>query len=234
MNASILRVAALALVLGALAAPACAQAPAPTHPGLVYAVLGGTRVTSVARDAFSPEEAIMVTSNHDPSTQRRMEQRSGFRLVQAMAALLVLALLLAPSARAGIRDEKPNLIGGELLGRGLLLTLNYERFVSNQFGFGAGLMAIGGSGGMVAIVPLYLSALTGDQHSLYTSGGITILSGGGSVEDFESEIVFQVSLGYHYHSRGGFFVRPLFAYMAPTDDPGDFIVWPGLTIGGSF
>ena len=60
------------------------------------------------------------------------------------AFLLGLALVLvAPVtvSAAGVREEHPNLVGGELLGRGFALTLNYERFLNNHFGLGGGVMA---------------------------------------------------------------------------------------------
>jgi hypothetical protein len=152
--------------------------------------------------------------------------------------LITVATLLLASwtiAGAGVRDEHPNLIGGELGGRGLVLTLNYERFVTNQFGLGGGFMAIGLVGGTVAIMPLYASFVPGDVHSLYLSAGLTFVGGGGAVHDFESTWLMQYSVGYQFQSRGGFFVRPLFTYMVPTQGgEEEFIIWPGLTIGGSF
>lgn len=138
-------------------------------------------------------------------------------------------------AAAGVRDQRPNLIGGEVGGRGIVLTLNYERFFNNQFGLGGGFMAIGASGGTVAIMPLYASFVTGDIHSLYLSAGAAFVGGGGSAQDFESTWLMQGSVGYHYQSPRGFFVRPLFTYMVPTEGGSDeFLIWPGLTIGGSF
>ena len=153
-----------------------------------------------------------------------------------VAATTLGMLALAGAATPGVRDEHPNLIGGELGGRGIVITLNYERFLTNQFGLGGGFMMIGTSGDMVTIIPLYASLLTGDIHSLYLSAGATLVGGGGSVEDYESTWLAQGSVGYQYHSTAGFFVRPFFTYMVPTE-PGttnDFLIWPGLTIGGSF
>ena len=155
----------------------------------------------------------------------------------ALAVVVVLGILSGPGlATAGIRDEKPNLIGGELLGRGLAITLNYERFLTNHLGFGGGLMSIGGSGGSVTVLPLYASLVPGDVHSLYLSAGATFVGGGGSFQDYESTWLLNGALGYQFQSRGGFFVRPLFTYMVPTDrGTGDeFLIWPGMTIGGSF
>jgi hypothetical protein len=157
---------------------------------------------------------------------------------RADRALLALAsILLTPLAAAaeGVREDHPNLIGGELLGRGFALTLNYERFVNNHFGLGGGVMAIGTGEGMVSIVPLYASFLTGNTHSLYVSAGGAFVGGGGSVHEYESTWIMQGSVGYHFQSDGGFFVRPLFTFNQATQGSGgDFLVWPGITIGGSF
>ena len=149
----------------------------------------------------------------------------------------VLSLCALPSvATPGVRDERPNLIGGELGGRGLLFTLNYERFLSNEIGLGAGVMAVKVSGGGITVIPLYVSFVPGNTHSPYLSGGATLLSGGGDFEDWESTWLVHFSFGYQYHSSSGFFVRPFFTYLRPTDQgTGDeYLIWPGLTIGGSF
>ena len=154
------------------------------------------------------------------------------------ALFLALALMLfAPLTgwAAGVREDHPNLVGGELMGRGFALTLNYERFLNNHFGLGGGVMGIGGNGGMVGIVPLYASFLTGNVHSLYLSAGGAFLGGGGSLQDYESTWIMQGSVGYHFQSAGGFFVRPLFTFnQATSGSGGGFLIWPGLTIGGSF
>ena len=158
--------------------------------------------------------------------------KSSFGRVGILLALLCIAPQIA--AAAGVREERPNLIGGEVLGRGLVLTVNYERFLTNQFGVGAGFMVVGSSGSLVGVVPLYVSYLTGNTHSLYLGAGTTFLSEGGSVQDFESAWLLHGSIGYHYHSAGGFFVRPLFTFMVDTSGSEEFLIWPGITIGGSF
>ena len=147
--------------------------------------------------------------------------------------LLAGALMLgAPNASAQVREQKPNLVGGELLGRGGLLTANYERFFNNKFGIGAGFMGVGASGGFVGIIPLYGSLTLGDEHALYLAGGTSIVFGDGTIDDdFHSEALITASFGYQFQSYGGFFVRLLFTFFFNDDD---FLFWPGITIGGSF
>jgi hypothetical protein len=158
--------------------------------------------------------------------------------VARIAALLGLAaILLAPPtvAAEGVRERHPNLVGGELMGRGFVLTVNYERFLTNHFGLGGGVMAIGTTESVVGIMPLYASFLAGNTHSLYLSAGGAFLGGGGSVQDYESTWIMQGSVGYQFQSEGGFFVRPLFTFNKATEGSGGgFLVWPGITIGGSF
>jgi len=145
--------------------------------------------------------------------------------------LMLLSAQIAPAA--GVREIHPNLIGGEVLGRGFAVTANYERFLSNHFGLGAGFMMIGYSGGVVGVVPLYASYLSGNNHSLYLGAGACFVSEGGSVEDYEDTWVLQGSIGYHFQSSSGFFVRPIFTLNQETGQ-GEFLIWPGVTIGGSF
>ena len=146
---------------------------------------------------------------------------------------LVLTAGAAGVAAAQVREQRPNLVGGELLGRGIALTLNYERFLTNEFGVGAGIMAFGTNDDFVGIIPVYASAALGDVHALYLSLGTTVFVGTGSVDDDfdDSEAVGSFAIGYQFQSEGGFFVRPLFTTLF---DSGTYFVWPGITIGGSF
>jgi hypothetical protein len=103
---------------------------------------------------------------------------------QFILVATAVSLFALPSvATSGVRDERPNLIGGELGGRGLLFTLNYERFITNHFGLGVGVMAIKVSDGGVTIIPVYASFVSGNTHSPYLSVGTTMLSGGGDIQD---------------------------------------------------
>jgi len=154
----------------------------------------------------------------------------------ALVAAVVSSFAFPQAATSGVRDERQNLIGGELGGRGLLLTLNYERFVSNEVGLGFGVMAVKTSGEGIVMLPLYVSFLPGDAHSPYLSAGATLLGGTGDFQNWEDTWLVHLSFGYQYQSSGGFFVRPFFSYVRPTEQgAGDeYLVWPGLTIGGSF
>jgi hypothetical protein len=193
------------------------------------AAAANRKVAMAALSTILPTVFPSASPKH-PNASRRMHVRA--------AGLLVVALsLLGPltAHAAGVREDHPNLVGGELMGRGFVLTLNYERYLNNHVGLGGGVMAIGTDAGMVGIMPLYVSILTGNVHSLYLSAGGALLGGGGDIHDYESTWIMQASLGYQYQSPGGFFVRPLFTFNQATQGSGGgFLVWPGLTIGGSF
>jgi len=148
-------------------------------------------------------------------------------------ACLLALMILSPSivSAAGVREDRPNLIGGEVLGRGFALTANYERFLNNHFGLGAGFMMIGTSGTAIGVVPVYASYLSGDMHSLYLSAGTAFFTGSGGSEGGR---ILQGSIGYHFQSPSGFFVRPLFTSNMDRTGSGEFLIWPGVTIGGSF
>ena len=154
-------------------------------------------------------------------------------LTRAPFLLALLLILLSPgiAPAAGVREDRPNLIGGEILGRGFALTVNYERFLNNQFGLGAGFMMIGTSGNAIGVVPVYASYLSGDMHSLYLSAGTAFFTGSGGSEGGR---ILQGSIGYHFQSPSGFFVRPLFTVNMDRTGSGELLIWPGVTIGGSF
>jgi hypothetical protein len=151
-------------------------------------------------------------------------------------SMLFFLALLCTRVEAGVRDDRPNLVGGEIMGRGVVLTLNYERFLNNSVGLGFGFMGIGSSDGSAILAPIYAALVSGDVHSMYLSTGLTFLGGGGSVNDWERTLLLTLSAGYQFHSTNGFFVRPLFTLLLPTESGSgeDYLIWPGLTIGGSF
>lgn len=159
--------------------------------------------------------------------------------MKRLANLLIVCAIcggMAADAAANIREERPNAVGGELLGRGIILTLNYERYFDPHFGVGAGLMTIGTDEGGVFIMPLYVNYLSGDKHNLFASIGETILGGGGSISDYETASFTTFALGYQFNSDSGFYVRPFFTFLNILDieDGNTGVWWPGLAMGGSF
>ena len=152
----------------------------------------------------------------------------------ALAAVVLLAALPAASRADGVRETHPNLMGGEILGRGLVATFNYERFLNNHFGLGAGAMAIVSSDGTVGVAPLYASWLPGNIHSLYLGVGAAYVGSGGDLQTYSSTWVMQYTAGYQFHSPNGFWVRPTLTLNVDTERSRDLLIWPGVGVGGSF
>lgn len=136
--------------------------------------------------------------------------------------------MFAAPGSAQVRAENPNLLGGEVLGRGLLFTANYERYLNNEVGIGAGLMLLDDLGPSVIVVPVYISLLSGDAHALYTSAGAAFVGGDGEPD---SGVIAELAIGYQYQSYEGFLIRPLAMLAIGSEGPG---FWPGITIGMSF
>ena len=139
-----------------------------------------------------------------------------------MLALLVAGTLLVPGPVAAAVPGHPhqNLLGSELLGRGII-TLNFERRLAHGLGVGGGI-GIGGDA--------YFSYVPGQVHSVYLSAGIGYLP----------RIYFrpdswhgQGTIGYQFQSPGGFFIRPMLTTFFLNEDE-TVRALPGLTIGGSF
>src|SRR5688572_5257879 len=72
-------------------------------------------------------------------------------------------------------QQDPNLLGGEVLGRAMIYSINYERMLSPRFGTGAGVAFWGNGEENLTLIPLYLSFTpVGRRHALYAAAGATI------------------------------------------------------------
>ena len=153
------------------------------------------------------------------------------------AVVLFHLLLLVPLAAQGegIREQRPNIVGGELVGRAPLLTINYERYFNNVFGIGVGVLGAANDNGFFGFLPLYVSINpVGDTKSLYLSAGVNLIGGGENLEDTESTSLIIFGVGFQYQSTGGFMVRPALYGLVPSAESDDFLVLPGVSLGGSF
>jgi hypothetical protein len=157
----------------------------------------------------------MAATNHPHA----LKSRSAARLI---LALLVAGASLVPGPVAAAKPGRPNqnLLGSELLGRGLI-TLNFERRLAHGIGVGGGI-GIGGS--------VYLSYVPGQVHSIYLSAGGGYMPG---IFFNDYSRLLQGTIGYQFQSPGGFFIRPMITTFSGDDDEGVRAL-PGLTIGGSF
>ena len=158
---------------------------------------------------------------------------------RTMLMCLVIVMTLAPLAAhgEGIREERPNLVFGEIGGKAILFSAGYERYLTNQIGVGVGAVGWGAEDGGVGLFPIYAVLVPfGDMHSMYLSTGITYFAGYSNWDDDDdgdgwTEWVGTISAGYTYQSDGGFFVRPTMNMLYKNDG---FVVFPGIAVGGSF
>ena len=152
-----------------------------------------------------------------------------------IAALAMLLGILGAGGTAHaeeVRVAKPNLIGGELGGRGLIVTANYERYFNDHIGIGLGIVP-----GSPLIWTMYVSCLPGDVHSLYLSAGATSFDRHFLGEDLGSSASFDVAVGYQYQSPGGVVIRPfgMLWFAHPLYEDRTWVLpWVGLTIAHSF
>jgi hypothetical protein len=165
-----------------------------------------------------------------------------------MKKLLTLALLgmlgstgsLAAQARA--IAAAPNAVYVELLGNGLLYTLNYDRLVTPNVAARVGFMGLGAASdsasAAVVAAPLMVSYLFGGGSShLETGIGVMLAAGAvDEVEGFEDEsfsgAIGTATVGYRYQRPGGGFVFR--AGVTPFFDTSGIAPWIGLSLGYGF
>lgn len=82
---------------------------------------------------------------------------------------LAMALVLAPlGAHAeGVREQRPNLVFGEIGGKAVIVSAGYERYLNNQFGLGVGGVGWAASGGGIGLFPVYVAFIPGGGRSQY-------------------------------------------------------------------
>jgi hypothetical protein len=131
------------------------------------------------------------------------------------------------TAAVGAREGQPNILGGELGGRGFLVTANYERFVTNR-------LALGGGVTLWPLLSLYAAYLPKDASSLYFSVGGTFVGGAVILDSVPISLILQGSVGYQFQYTNGYFVRPLVNFNVPTAGEDIYPVWPGVMIGRIF
>lgn len=166
--------------------------------------------------------------------------------MKQLIMLTILSILITSShsnAQNSNTTYKQNQVYLELLGNGLVYSLNYERLLSENFTLRAG---FGYTPGLILVegtfiqIPVTASYLLGGHSSKFEMGlGATFFSGqdveffGFDAEDFS--VVFATGiLGYRYVSHGGFVFRiALTPFYSSELDP-NFILYGGLSFGFMF
>jgi hypothetical protein len=162
---------------------------------------------------------------------------------------LLLLLLVVPSsldAQFAQQERRTahNSVYGEILGKGVLYGLFYERLLTDRLGAGIGFSTWGLDFGFVdmesvTLVPVYLSWYPlGDQDRLYLDGGVDFASAnvsvrifGGASAEGTGTIGF-AGLGYCHNSRDGGIILKLGPMLFFGN--GEVRVWGNLSVGVSF
>ena len=152
--------------------------------------------------------------------------------VAALTALLGMVVVGGTARAEEVRVAKPNLIGGELGGRGVFCTVNYERYLNSHVGAGVGIEP-----GSPVWWTVYVSYLPGNVHSLYLSAGVTVVTLNVFGEDVGGPTPFHLAAGYQFQTPGGFVIRPfgmLWFIHVDFINETHALPWAGLTIARSF
>ena len=154
--------------------------------------------------------------------------------LRMVPGVVLLAILLKVD---GVAQDQPNLVGVELLGRGLIYSVNYERNLTERTGVGIGAAYWNIDKAHITIVPLHASwNPIGNRHSLYLAAGATLINGREKSSLFDTAesgllAAGTSSVGYQFRSAGGFVIRPALNILLSRHGN---LVWPGVTIGHRF
>jgi len=161
------------------------------------------------------------------------------RMKNRIFGLWSLILLLSGVPALADVGERPQAISFELLGRGLLYSINFDRMVSEKFLVGAGLSAYSISGEGVSstlfVVPIFGNYYfsPGVSHGFVTAGVDVLLASesvGGNGVFVGSGLAPVAGGGYEYRGDGGFLFRAApYAVFGRT-----VLVWFGTSFGYAF
>lgn len=137
-------------------------------------------------------------------------------------------------------DFSKGQVGLELLGNGILYSVNGSYRPLRNLALNAGIGGFSVGNASLTIVPLSVSGLMGEQnHNFEVSGGIVFGSVSGTIvgDDSRDKItrnstIGQVGIGYRYWPvEGGFHFR---AMLFGLFGGGTFLPWPGFNFGYAF
>lgn len=160
--------------------------------------------------------------------------RSTFFIIVA----IVLILLSADSVVAGSKNDLPNDVTLELLGRCLLYSFSFQHTFDERVGIEGGLSLLGGSSGSSSSSLVFFSGgarlyLTTKDASPCIAGGfvaITASTSSGPFSSSGSSGYGYIGPGFEYRSPSGFLFRGT-VYFLVRDG---FFVWPGAQVGIAF
>ena len=151
---------------------------------------------------------------------------------------LALFLFSGGSARAGSKNDLPNDVTIELLGRCVLYSFSFQHTFEERMGIEAGFSILGGSGGSSSSTVTFFSGggrlyLTTKDASPCIAGGFVVVTASTSSGPFSSggsSGYGYIGPGFEYRSSSGFLFRGT-VYFLVRDG---FFVWPGAQFGIAF
>ncbi len=170
-----------------------------------------------------------------------MKKTSVLRLFLVILAAFTLFSTVAV-AREQTRLSNPNVVGGEILGRGLLYGIFYDRAMSDVTAAGFSFGTVSNSLGSTALlIPAYFNYyFAKDESSVFATGGITLLANANSVVGtspkvgnvtFSSGAVIPTAgLGFEDRGDAGFLFRATAYAMISSN----LSLWAGFSFGYAF
>ena len=150
---------------------------------------------------------------------------------------------VTPAQAAHTRITNPNAATVEILGRGILWSVGFDRVLDDHLaaGLGIGSVKIQGSSESATVIPAYFNYyFAKEQGSLFATGGVSLVTGAGNLDGLKSDvggIKFSSSsvlptfgVGYENRSDAGF----LFRVAAYGLIGKEIAPWGGLSVGWSF
>lgn len=146
------------------------------------------------------------------------------------------------------RVTNPTSIGVEVLGRGLLYSVDFDQVVTEDLAAGVGFGTSGtktlsgaDTGVTATLIPVYANYYFAREHgSLFATGGFTVVTNSGSVSglkssagnlEFTSSVMFpSFGLGYEARSDAGFLFRGTGYGLVGAK----LVPWLGVSFGYAF
>jgi len=123
--------------------------------------------------------------------------------------------------------KAPNAVYTELLGQGILLSVNYDRRLGEHISVRAGVAVVGLGFG----VPVSVSFLSSGDHKFEMGAGLLYATATNGFEKIEG-VAGSANIGYRYQPRdGGFMFRIGFT---PLLGSGGLLPWGGASFGICF
>jgi hypothetical protein len=164
-----------------------------------------------------------------------------FRAEVVLLAALGAGLMASSTYAEDTRATNPDALSLEVLGRGALWSVDYDRVLDEHLaaGLGLGTVSLKNGAGNATMIPAYVNYyLAPEQGSLFLTAGVTLATGAknseintGGFEIGDTPFFGTFGIGYENRSDAGYLVR-LAAYGMVTDQ--NVKPWGGISFGKSF